>query len=111
MSDASFTKDHRTLAGVGAAPNQFTEVLLSPVDSFRPHPLTDLGGQWKEFQLATREVIQWKSTDGTIIEGVLIKPADYDASRKYPLLLVIHGGPTVVDTPLLASDRPYPLEP
>ena len=27
------------------------------------------------------------------IEGILIKPADYDPSRKYPLMVVIHGGP------------------
>ncbi len=110
LGAASFTKDHRTLAGVGAPPNQFAEVLLSPVDSFTPHNLTDLGSQWKDFQLATREVIQWKSSDGAVIEGVLIKPADYDASRKYPLLVVIHGGPTGVDTPLRAADRTYPVE-
>jgi dipeptidyl aminopeptidase/acylaminoacyl peptidase len=110
LADASFTKDHRMMAGVGAAPNQFAEVLLSPVEAFAPRPLTDLGAQWKDFQLATRELVQWKSSDGTIIEGVLIKPADYDPSRKYPLLVVIHGGPTGVDTPLRAADRTYPIE-
>jgi dipeptidyl aminopeptidase/acylaminoacyl peptidase len=110
LPDASFTKDHRTMAGVGGGPNQFGEVLLSPVDRFAPHVLSDMASQWKEFQLATKEVIQWKSIDGTPIEGVLIKPADYDASRKYPLLVVIHGGPTGVDTALRASDNIYPVE-
>ena len=43
---------------------------------------------------------QWKSKDGAAIEGILIKPADFDPTRKYPLLVVIHGGPTGVDTPL-----------
>src|SRR5262245_63119599 len=55
-------------------------------------------------------MVQWKSSDGTPIEGILIKPADYDPSRKYPLLVVIHGGPTGVDTPILAADRTYPVE-
>jgi dipeptidyl aminopeptidase/acylaminoacyl peptidase len=110
LGDASFTTDHRTLAGVGGGPNRFSEVLISPVAVFQPQALTDLGAQWKQFQLATREVIQWKSSDGTTIEGVLIKPADYEASRKYPLLVVIHGGPTGVDTPLLGADRTYPVE-
>lgn len=110
MADASFTKDHQMIAGVGAGPNQFAEVLLSPVDAFAPRPLTDLTAQWKDFQLANREVLQWKSLDGTTIEGVLIKPADYDPSRKYPLLVVIHGGPTVVDMPLRSADRTYPIE-
>jgi dipeptidyl aminopeptidase/acylaminoacyl peptidase len=55
-------------------------------------------------------VIQWKSTDGTPIEGVLIKPAGFDPSRKYPLLVVIHGGPTGVDAPVIRGDRYYPIE-
>jgi len=110
ITEASFSSDYRTFAGTGAAPNRFAEVLISPVDSFAPRNLTDMAAQWKEFQLATREVIQWKSGDGTTIEGILIKPHDYDASRKYPLLVVIHGGPAGVDTGLLAADRRYPLE-
>ena len=110
LSGASFTSDHRTLAGTGAAPDGFTEVLVSPVADFHPHYLTTVSAQYKEFQLATREVIQWKSSDGAEIEGVLIKPADYDATRKYPLLVVIHGGPTGVDTPFRSPDRYYPVE-
>jgi dipeptidyl aminopeptidase/acylaminoacyl peptidase len=72
--------------------------------------VTNFAADWKDFKLASREVIQWNSTDGTPIEGILIKPADYDASRKYPLLVVIHGGPTGVDTPVMSADRYYPIE-
>jgi dipeptidyl aminopeptidase/acylaminoacyl peptidase len=46
-------------------------------------------------------VIQWKSKDGAEIEGVLLKPKNYDAKKKYPLLVVIHGGPTGIDLPNL----------
>ncbi|HEY2014705.1 MAG TPA: S9 family peptidase [Bryobacteraceae bacterium] len=110
IGEASFTKDHRMLAGVGAAPNHFPEVLVTSTSDFAPKYLSDTGSQYQDFQLATREVFQWKSVDGTPIEGVLIKPRDYDPSRKYPLLVVIHGGPTGVDTPLMAADRYYPVE-
>jgi dipeptidyl aminopeptidase/acylaminoacyl peptidase len=106
----TFTKDHRTMAATGAAPNHFPEIIVSSTQDFSPKPLTDAGAQWKGFQLATRELVQWKSVDGANIEGVLIKPADYDASRKYPLLVVIHGGPTGVDTEILSADRTYPVE-
>ena len=92
------------------SPNHFAEVLLTPTGEFKPRYLTDLSGQWKQFSLARREVIQWKSSDGAPIEGVLIKPADYDPSRKYPLLVVIHGGPTGVDNAVLSADRTYPVE-
>jgi dipeptidyl aminopeptidase/acylaminoacyl peptidase len=106
----SFTKDFRTMAATGAGPNRFAEVFTTPVPEFAPRILTDVSAQYKDYKLATREVVQWKSSDGTLIEGILIKPADYDPSRKYPLLVVIHGGPTGVDTPLLSADRTYPVE-
>jgi dipeptidyl aminopeptidase/acylaminoacyl peptidase len=108
--DASFTKDHRTLASVGASPNRFREVFVSSVEDFAPRNLTDINSQWKDFHLATREVIQWKSADGAAIEGILVKPVDYDPSRKYPLLVVIHGGPAGADTAVRAADRYYPVE-
>jgi dipeptidyl aminopeptidase/acylaminoacyl peptidase len=109
-SGASFTKDHRVLAATGAAPNRFAEIFTSSTSDFAPHYLTDIGAQYKGFQLAHREVIEWKSIDGAAVEGILIKPVDYDPSRKYPLLVVIHGGPTGVDTPVLTADRYYPVE-
>jgi dipeptidyl aminopeptidase/acylaminoacyl peptidase len=110
VPDASFTKDHRTLAGVGASPNHFAEVFVSAADDFAPKYLTGMAAQYKAFQLATREVIQWNSADGAAIEGILIKPAGYEPSRKYPLLVVIHGGPTGADTAVPSADRYYPVE-
>jgi dipeptidyl aminopeptidase/acylaminoacyl peptidase len=106
----SFTRDHRTLASVGAMPNHFPEVLVSGAKDFAPRYLPNVGEQWKQFQLTTREMIEWKSGDGTSIQGVLIKPHDYDPSRKYPLLVVIHGGPTGMDTQVASADRYYPIE-
>jgi dipeptidyl aminopeptidase/acylaminoacyl peptidase len=48
---------------------------------------------------------------GVVIEGVLIKPADFDPSKRYPLLCIIHGGPTGIDRPmLLAETRTYPAD-
>ena len=107
---ASFTKDHRTFVATGAAPNHFAEIFVSSTTDFAPRYLTDISVQYKSFALAHREVVEWKSSDGATIEGILTKPADYDPSRKYPLLVVIHGGPTGVDTPVLSADRYYPVE-
>ena len=39
------------------------------------------------------EAIQYESVDGFQIEGWIITPPDFDPSRKYPLMLSIHGGP------------------
>ncbi|HZM90101.1 MAG TPA: S9 family peptidase [Blastocatellia bacterium] len=109
-SQFSFTSDFKQVAFVGAGANDYPEVFVSSVKTFQPKRLTTMSDQLTGFRLATREVIQWKSTDGTQIEGVLIKPAGFDPAKRYPLLVVIHGGPTGVDTPAVRGDRYYPVE-
>ena len=39
------------------------------------------------------EEIWYESVDGFQIQGWILKPPDFDPSRKYPLMLSIHGGP------------------
>ena len=104
----SLTRDGRTLAFTASSPTALNEVFVTDLQSFAPRALTTMTEQTKPFALGTREVIAWKSQDGATIEGVLIKPADFDPSKKYPLLCIIHGGPTGVDRPaLLAPDTRY----
>ena len=100
----SFSADEKTFAYLGSGPNKFPELYVGA------NKLTDFASQWAGMKLATRETVTWKSKDGAEIEGILIKPADYDAKKKYPLLVVIHGGPTATDTPALSADRYYPVE-
>jgi dipeptidyl aminopeptidase/acylaminoacyl peptidase/CubicO group peptidase (beta-lactamase class C family) len=106
----SFTKDYRRMAFIQGGPATYPEVCVSTQSPFSPKPLSMLGEQVKPFRLATRELIEWSSKDGTRIEGVLLKPADYDPAKRYPLLVVIHGGPQGIDAPVLTPDQYYPLE-
>src|SRR5258706_2129044 len=106
----SFTSDYSRAAFTCSGPNQFTEICVSPLANFAPKKVTNMSDQLKPFNLGTREVFEWKSKDGTPIEGILIKPHDFSPSKKYPLLVVIHGGPTGVDRPSIAPDRSYPIE-
>ncbi|HYN05952.1 MAG TPA: S9 family peptidase [Vicinamibacterales bacterium] len=107
-SGFSLTRDGRSMAFTASSPASLAEVFVTATQTFSPRALTTMTDQSKSFVLGTREVISWKSQDGTTIEGVLIKPADFDPARKYPLLCVIHGGPTGIDRPaLLAPDARY----
>jgi dipeptidyl aminopeptidase/acylaminoacyl peptidase len=106
----SFTSDFKSAAFVCSGKNQFAEVCISKLEGFAARPVTRLGDQLKDLKLGTRELVQWKSKDGATIEGVLVKPADFDASKKYPLLVVIHGGPRGTDRADIAPDRYYPIE-
>ncbi len=108
----SFTRSADRIAFTVASPTSMNELFVSDLRSFTPRKLTNLNDQAKAFTLGTREVISWKSQDGATIEGILIKPANFDPTRKYPLLCVIHGGPTGVDRPVLLTPdaRYYPSD-
>lgn len=106
----SFSRDFRQALVTGARPNDFLELYITSTARLEPRPVTGYRSQYKEFRLANQELIRWKSKDGAEIEGVLIKPADYDPAKKYPLLIVVHGGPTGTDRPWRAPDRYYPIE-
>jgi dipeptidyl aminopeptidase/acylaminoacyl peptidase len=99
----SLTRDAKQIAFTASSPTSLNEVFVSDAQNFSPRALTNMTEQVKTFVLGSREVISWKSTDGTTIEGVLIKPADFDPVKKYPLLCIIHGGPTGVDRPALLT--------
>jgi len=48
---------------------------------------------FKDIEQSEPEEIWYRSFDGKQIQGWILKPPDFDASKKYPLILEIHGGP------------------
>jgi len=46
-----------------------------------------------DIKLGELEELKFKAPDGLDLQGWLIKPAEFDPAKKYPLLLWIHGGP------------------
>jgi dipeptidyl aminopeptidase/acylaminoacyl peptidase len=113
LMGGSFTIDResRRVAFTAGAPKKMTELYVSDIDGFAPRALTDMTAQAADLIVGSREMVSWQSKDGAVIEGVLIKPADFDPSKRYPLLCIIHGGPTGIDRPvLLAETRTYPAD-
>ena len=67
---------------------------LSRGDGSGEHKLTAFNDNWlNEIDLEKPERLNWKVSDGTEIEGWLIKPIGYESGKKYPMILKIHGGP------------------
>jgi len=59
-----------------------------------PNVVTHVNGDlFKDIQQSEPEEIWYKSFDGKSIQGWILKPPDFDPSKKYPLILEIHGGP------------------
>ncbi len=112
LMGTSFTlsKDGNTIAFIAASPTSLPEVFVAEKARLAPKAITKMTDQIKDLQLGSREVISWKSKDGAEIEGILIKPAGFDASKKYPLLCILHGGPTGIDRPTQLDARYYPTD-
>ncbi len=56
-----------------------------------------LNGYLKEKPMPKAEVIEWQGAEGDTVNGILYYPLGYDENRSYPLMTVIHGGPSGVD--------------
>ena len=107
----SFSLNGASVAFVGSTATSYPEVYAGPISGGPAMKLSDLGSELTPLTLGTSEVISWKSTDGTTIEGVLRKPRGYSAGSRAPLLVIIHGGPTGVSRPsLFGGTYVYPME-
>lgn len=71
--------------------------------------VTNINAQISNWNTPVNEIVEWKSKDGASIEGVLLKPRNFDPSKKYPLLVMIHGGPTGIDRPEPTPGGVYPV--
>ncbi len=115
----TLSADGATAAFLGADAQSMPEVYVAPVQDLRPDAevmprsmkkLTDMNAQTVGWTTGTREVVSWKSQDGTVVEGVLHRPPNAEPGRKSPLLVVIHGGPTGVSRPIPFLSSIYPID-
>ena len=105
----SFSKDTKKLIIRGVNDDGYTELYSTSYPISSLSKLTNSSDQISNWKVSNSEVISWPSEDGAIIEGILHKPQDYDANKKYPLLVVIHGGPTGISTPSPTPAYVYPM--
>jgi dipeptidyl aminopeptidase/acylaminoacyl peptidase len=103
-SSFSLSKDGAAIAYLRADAKSMAEVFVGA------QKLTNLSAQTANWTTSTLEVVSWKSRDGATIEGVLHKPLAFDPARKYPLLVVIHGGPTGVSRAVPFTSATYPVD-
>ena len=53
--------------------------------------------QMANFALGPVQVVQWKNKEGIALEGIATFPAGYEKGKKYPFLVLPHGGPEAND--------------
>lgn len=94
LQASSLSKDGRTIVVAMDAPDAATEIYATDPRFSEFRKLTDTNPQIRELSLGQTEVVTWKSTDGAEVEGVLLRPVGYEAGKRYPMLVVAHGGPS-----------------
>lgn len=70
---------------------------MADMNDFNPCLIYDPYPELENYKMAQVEVIQWTSTDGQGVEGVLFYPVDFEKGKRYPLLAHTHGGPQSSD--------------
>ena len=87
-----------TYADPQTPPSHYTVAAQTDVgDRTKWLRLTNPNPQVAALALGEAEEITWKSKDGKMVGGVLVKPVGYKAGQKYPLIVAIHGGPAGAD--------------
>jgi dipeptidyl aminopeptidase/acylaminoacyl peptidase len=66
---------------------EFPDLWVAKSDLSDAHKVTDVNPQIADFAWGTSELTEWRSADGTMLQGVVIKPGNYDPARRYPVLV------------------------
>jgi dipeptidyl aminopeptidase/acylaminoacyl peptidase len=83
------------IAFIGTTANHPSELYVLDSIHARPRRLTNVNAFTDSLDLGRTESIEWNGPDGFREDGVLVYPVGYERGRKYPLVIVIHGGPTI----------------
>ncbi len=111
------TEGRRTVSNISLGPDGALTLLagtateVSEVNALEDGRLRRLTHQndalFAELDLATTEDFTSKSKDGTVVNGLIVKPASYTAGKPCPMLLRIHGGPNGQDEHSFSFEREF----
>jgi len=105
----SFSEKNRKMAFTVQSVTEPAEIYVSRPSPFQPVRLTEANPQLRNVATSTVEILDWRSKDDKWdIHGILVKPPDYRADKKYPLLVFLAGGPSMLRQKFNFGDH-YPL--
>jgi dipeptidyl-peptidase-4 len=91
----SLSPDGRYLADAFSTPvSPATTLLLNP-DGKRIATMDAPASHLSDYALGKREFLEVKAQDGATLYATILKPADFDPTRRYPVIVDVYGGPHV----------------
>jgi dipeptidyl aminopeptidase/acylaminoacyl peptidase len=91
FSSFSISDDGDVIAFAADSPQHPSELYVMAGGA--PGRVTDSNPWLAEKRLAPQEVIEYPARDGLMIQGMLIRPLDYEEGTRVPLVMIVHGGP------------------
>ncbi len=93
-SDLGISPDGKALVFSSSSMTAPAEIYTANADGTGLTPLTSVNSQlMSRANLKPAEEVEWTGAVGKKIHGYIVKPTNFDATKKYPLLVLIHGGP------------------
>lgn len=89
----SFTDDFKHFAFGGTTPGNPGDLYLWTAGAKEPKRLTNLHPWIADRALGEQKAVRYPARDGIEIEGILVYPTGYRAGERYPLIVLVHGGP------------------
>lgn len=80
-------KEANTLLYTRQSFTEFPDLRIADLRFKKPIKLSTANPQQKEYNWGTIELVDWVSLDGKPLQGMLVKPENFDPSKKYPLLV------------------------
>ncbi|HEY0077516.1 MAG TPA: S9 family peptidase [Pyrinomonadaceae bacterium] len=92
--DVQISSDARTLVFTRQSMARPIEIFRASADGAGLTQLTKTNdAMFAGIYSPAAEEVEWTGAEGARVHGFLLKPHNFDASKKYPLIVLIHGGP------------------
>jgi dipeptidyl aminopeptidase/acylaminoacyl peptidase len=92
--DVQVSADGKTLVFTRQSLTRPVEIYRAAASGSGVTPLTKTNDAFlAEFNLKPAEEVTWEGAGGAKVQGWIVKPANFVANRKWPLIVLIHGGP------------------
>ena len=109
--EVAVAKDGRSMVyayTTASLPLQLYRAELDGATIKSPVCFTELNAHLKKKNIARSEVLRWKGALDEEVEGILLYPHNYEAGKKYPLVVMTHGGPAGADYDSFEDSWVYP---
>jgi dipeptidyl aminopeptidase/acylaminoacyl peptidase len=93
-SNLQIAGDGKKLVFASSSLARPAEIYSANLDGSGVAALTNVNGDLiARANLKKAEEVEWTGALGKKVHGFIVKPTNFDASKKYPLVVLIHGGP------------------